>query len=94
LTDKPKHYFDSGVFSGFLNGETEPNNFNECEILIRAAEQGLIQAYTSAFSMGEVVYIKTLPEKESLLEEEQEQIISDSTKDLKHIPKFRKLLLV
>ena len=29
MTDKPLHYLDSGVFSGFLNGEAEPDNFDE-----------------------------------------------------------------
>jgi predicted nucleic acid-binding protein len=77
MTDKPKHYLDSGVFSGFLNREAEPDNFLECKTLIQAAEQEEIEAYTSAFSMGEVVYIKTPPGMEPLLEEIQEKIISD-----------------
>jgi predicted nucleic acid-binding protein len=76
VTDKPLHYLDSGVFSGFLNGEAEPENFAECETIIRAAEQGIIRAFTSAFTMGEVVYIKPAPGKKSLPVEVQEEIIS------------------
>lgn len=75
MTDKPLHYLDSGVFSGFLNGEAEPDNFAECEAVIRAAEQGLIRAFTSAFTMAEVVYIKPAPGKEALPVETQEEII-------------------
>lgn len=77
MTDIPLHYIDSGVFAGFLNGEAEPANFTECEIVIRAAEQGVIRAFTSAFTMGEVVYIKSAPGREPLSIELQEQIISD-----------------
>ncbi|MDX2231328.1 MAG: type II toxin-antitoxin system VapC family toxin [Leptolyngbyaceae cyanobacterium bins.349] len=77
MTDIPLHYIDSGVFSGFLNGEAEPENFTECEIVIRAAEQGLIRAFTSALTMGEVIYIKPAPGKEAFEIELQEQIISD-----------------
>jgi len=73
---KQLHYIDSGVFSGFLNGEAEPENFNECELIIQAAEQGIIKAYTSAFTMGEVVYIKSPPSKPPLTIEVQEDIIS------------------
>jgi predicted nucleic acid-binding protein len=76
VTNQSIHYLDSGVFSGFLNGEAEPENFAECESIIRAAEQGLIRAYTSAFTMGEVVYIKPAPNREPLSEETQEEIIS------------------
>ena len=63
MTDKPLHYLDSCVFSGFLNGEAEPENFLECKTIIQAAEEGKIIAYTSAFTMGEVVYIKAAPGK-------------------------------
>jgi predicted nucleic acid-binding protein len=76
VTDKPLHYLDSGVFSGFLNGEAEPENFTECEAVIRAAEQGVIRAFTSAFTMAEVVYIKPAPGREALSVETQEEIIS------------------
>ncbi len=76
MTDKPLHYLDSGVFSGFLNGEAEPENFAECEAVIQAAEQGVIRAFTSVFTMGEVVYIKSPPGKEPLPVETQEEIIS------------------
>jgi predicted nucleic acid-binding protein len=76
VTDKPLHYLDSGVFSGFLNGEAEPENFAECEPVIRAAEQGIVRAYTSAFTMAEVVYIKPAPGKTSLSVELQEEIIA------------------
>lgn len=76
MTDKLLHYLDSGVFSGFLNGEAEPDNFAECEAVIRAAEQGLIRAFTSAFTMAEVVYIKPRPGTEALPIETQEEIIS------------------
>ena len=76
MIDKPLHYLDSGVFSGFLNGEAEPKNFAECEAIIRAAEEELIRAFTSAFTMGEVVYIKTAPGKAQLSVEVQEEIIS------------------
>ncbi|NET39758.1 MAG: hypothetical protein F6K19_48680 [Cyanothece sp. SIO1E1] len=76
MPDKPLHYLDSGVFSGFLNSETEPENFPECEAIIRAAEEGLIRAFTSAFTMAEVVYIKAKPGKEQLPIDTQEAIIS------------------
>lgn len=76
MTDKPRHYLDSGVFQGFLNGEAEPENFDECHAVIQAAEDGLIEAFTSAFTMGEVVYIKAAPGKEPLPDEEQEDIIA------------------
>jgi predicted nucleic acid-binding protein len=76
VTDLPRHYLDSGIFSGFLNGEAEPENFPECEMLIRASEQGTIRAFTSAFTMGEVVYIKPAPNKEALPVHVQEEIIS------------------
>ncbi|WP_199290135.1 type II toxin-antitoxin system VapC family toxin [Leptolyngbya sp. FACHB-36] len=77
MTDRQRHYLDSGVFSGFLNGEAEPENFHECENVIRAAEQKLILAFTSAFTMAEVVYIKPRPGTESLPINVQEEIISD-----------------
>ncbi len=76
MADKPLHCLDSGVFSGFLNGEAEPDNFAECESVIRAAEQGIIKAFTSAFTLAEVVYIKPAPGKESFSVEAQEEIIS------------------
>lgn len=76
MKDIQHHYLDSCVFSGFLNGESEPNNFAECEAIIRAAEQGLIKAYTSTFTIAEVVYIKSVPNRQPLSIEEQEEIIS------------------
>ncbi|NEQ97664.1 MAG: type II toxin-antitoxin system VapC family toxin [Cyanothece sp. SIO2G6] len=76
MTDKPLHYLDSGIFTGFLNGEAEPDNFRECEAIIKAAEEGAIRAFTSTFTMGEVVYIKAAPGKEQLSIEIQEEIIS------------------
>jgi predicted nucleic acid-binding protein len=77
VQDRNFHYLDSGVFSGFLNGEVEPKNFTQCESIIRAAEQGFIRAITSAFTMAEVVYIKSAPDKSPLSDEIQEKIISD-----------------
>lgn len=76
MIDKPLHYLDSCVFSGFLNGEAEPDNFTECESVIRAAEQGIIRAYTSVLTLGEVVYIKPAPGRDPLPVEDQEKIIS------------------
>jgi predicted nucleic acid-binding protein len=76
VTDKPFHYLDSGVFSGFLNGEAEPENFAECAAMMRAAEEGVIRVCTSAFTMGEVVYVKPAPNKKALSIEVQEEIIS------------------
>ncbi|MGB0560228.1 MAG: type II toxin-antitoxin system VapC family toxin [Spirulinaceae cyanobacterium] len=76
MANKPFHYLDSGVFSGFLNGQAEPENFIECDSIIKAAEDGIIRACTSAFTMGEVVYIKAEPGKEQYSVEVQEQIIS------------------
>jgi predicted nucleic acid-binding protein len=76
MTDKPLHYLDSGVFSAFLNGAAEPTIFDECNAIIRAAEEGSIRALTSAFTMGEVVYIKTVPDKKPLTIEQQEDLIS------------------
>lgn len=76
MTERPLHYLDSGVFTGFLNGEAEPGNFTECAAIIRAAEEGLIRAFTFTFTMGEVVYIKAAPGKEQLPVETQEEIIS------------------
>jgi predicted nucleic acid-binding protein len=77
MQDRKFHYLDSGVFSGFLNGEVEPQNFIECESIIQAAEQGFIRAITSAFTIAEVVYIKSLHGKPPLTEEIQEEIITE-----------------
>lgn len=75
MKDTQRHYLDSCVFSGFLNGVAEPNNFAECEAVIRAAEAGFIKAYTSAFTMAEVVYIRPAPDQQPLAIESQEEII-------------------
>ncbi|NJL82735.1 MAG: type II toxin-antitoxin system VapC family toxin [Chloroflexaceae bacterium] len=76
VIQKPLHYLDSCIFTGFLNVRAEPEIFRECEPIIRAAEQGVIRAFTSAFTMGEVVYVKAAPGEESLSLETQEKIIS------------------
>jgi predicted nucleic acid-binding protein len=60
-----KHYYDSGVFIGFLN--EEPDNFEDCRNILLAAEQEYIELYTSAFTMSEVVYIK---KEQSVLQQE------------------------
>jgi predicted nucleic acid-binding protein len=66
---KEKHYLDSCVFLGFLN--REPDKFIDCKNLIRAAEEGLIDAYTSDFTGAELVKIKD----PNLSDEETEEII-------------------
>lgn len=76
MTEVPLHYLDAGIFSGFLNGQAEPDVFPECDNIIRAAEDGLIRAVTSVMTMGEVVYIKPAPGKDPLPPQVQEEIIS------------------
>ncbi|WP_039899681.1 type II toxin-antitoxin system VapC family toxin, partial [Microcystis sp. T1-4] len=51
-------------------------NLEEPNILL-AAEQGYIELYTSAFTMAEVVYIKSLKAKRDLSDLEQENIINN-----------------
>lgn len=68
-----KHYCDSGVFIGFLNEETD--KFEDCRNILLAAEQEYIELYTSAFTMAEVVYIKSSQATRELTAVEQEEII-------------------
>lgn len=68
-----KHYCDSGVFIGFLN--EEPEQFENCRNILLAAEQEYIELYTSAFTMAEVVYIKSSQATRELTAVEQEEII-------------------
>lgn len=68
-----KHYCDSCVFIGFLN--EEPENFEKCRNILLAAEQDYIELYTSAFTMAEVVYVRS-QKPEELTEVQQEKIIS------------------
>ena len=66
---KPKHYCDSCVFIGFLNQETD--KFSKCKSVLEAAEQDYIDLYTSAFTMAEVIKVKssglTISEQEELI---------------------------
>jgi predicted nucleic acid-binding protein len=69
-----KHYCDSGIFISFLN--EEPQYYEECKNILLAAEQEYIELYTSAFTMAEVVYIKSQKAKRNLSDLEQEAIIN------------------
>ena len=53
---KERHYCDSCVFLGFLNNE--PDKIYECRTILQAAEEGVIELFTSAFTMAEVIKIK------------------------------------
>ena len=66
---KERHYCDSCVFLGFLNNE--PDKIYECRTLLQAAEEGVIELFTSAFTMAEVIKIKG----EAELDESKEHII-------------------
>ena len=77
MEDLLSHYFDSCIFSSFLNGGAEPENFQACIPIIRAAENKKIKVFTSAFTMAEVVYIKTKPDQEQLSLDKQERIITE-----------------
>jgi predicted nucleic acid-binding protein len=66
---KEKHYLDSCIFLGYLN--KEPDKFSDCYNLIRAAEVGIIDAYTSVFTGAELIKIKN----SSLGDDEIEKII-------------------
>ncbi|CCI18337.1 conserved hypothetical protein [Microcystis aeruginosa PCC 9807] len=70
-----KHYCDSGIFISFFN--EEPQYYEQCKNILLAAEQGYIELYTSAFSMAEVVYIKSKKAKRDLSDLEQENIINN-----------------
>jgi predicted nucleic acid-binding protein len=60
------HYCDACVILGFFNSESEPDNADECKLLIRAAEEKQIRLVTSAFSESEVVNIKDSSENLTL----------------------------
>lgn len=66
---KERHYCDSCVFLGFLNNE--PDKFYDCRTLLQAAEEGVIELVTLAFTMGEVIKIKG----EAELDESKEHVI-------------------
>lgn len=66
---KERHYCDSCVFLGVLNNE--PDKSYDCRTLLQAAEEGVIELVTSAFTMAEVIKIKG----EAELDETKEHII-------------------
>lgn len=66
---KERHYCDSCVFLGFLNNESD--KIYECRTILQAAEEGVIELFTSAFTMAEVIRIKG----ETELDESKEHII-------------------
>ena len=66
---KERHYCDSCVFLGVLNNE--PGKFHDCRTLLQAADEGVIDLFTSAFTMAEVIKIKGEVE----LDESKEHII-------------------
>jgi predicted nucleic acid-binding protein len=66
---KQRHYCDSCVFLGFLNNESD--KIYECKTILQAAEEGVIDLFTSAFTMAEVIKIKG----EAELDESKEHII-------------------
>ena len=66
---KERHYCDSCVFLGFLNNE--PDKFDECRTVLCAAEEGVIELFTSQFTQAEVIKIKGQTE----LDESKENII-------------------
>lgn len=69
--NKEKHYCDSCIFISFLNQQRDDNDLEACSNIILVAEQNHIELYTSAFTMSEVVYIKS-----DISENEQEDIIN------------------
>lgn len=66
---KQRHYCDSCVFLGFLNNESD--KIYECKTILQAAEEGVIELFTSAFTMAEVIKIKG----EAELDESKEHVI-------------------
>ena len=66
---KERHYCDSCVFLGFLNNE--PDKIYECGTILQAAEEGVIELFTSAFTMAKVIRIKG----ETKLDESKEHLI-------------------
>lgn len=66
---KERHYCDSCVFLGYLNNE--PDKFDECRTVLHAAEEGVIELFTSEFTQAEVIKIKGQAE----LDESKENII-------------------
>ncbi|QKQ75600.1 type II toxin-antitoxin system VapC family toxin [Nostoc sp. TCL240-02] len=66
---KQRHYCDSCVFLGFLNNESD--KIYECKTILQAAEEGVIELFTSTFTMAEVIKIKG----EAELDESKEHII-------------------
>ncbi|NJM00445.1 MAG: type II toxin-antitoxin system VapC family toxin [Synechococcaceae cyanobacterium SM2_3_2] len=52
------HYLDACIFLGYLNSDSEPAHAQECQTIIKAAEEGIIRVVTSAFSESEVIDIK------------------------------------
>ncbi|MHC5719718.1 MAG: type II toxin-antitoxin system VapC family toxin, partial [Nostoc sp.] len=66
---KQRHYCDSCVFLGFLNNESD--KVYECRAILQAAEEGVIELFTSAVTMAEVIKIKG----EAELDESKEHVI-------------------
>jgi predicted nucleic acid-binding protein len=56
---KDLYYWDSNVFSGFLN--EEPDKAADCETVLKEAQAGHILLVTSALTLAEVLFIKNGP---------------------------------
>jgi predicted nucleic acid-binding protein len=69
---KPKHYVDSCVLIGYLN--EEPDKFRACRDVVKAAEEGLIEVFTSELTGIELIKLGDGNEYD---EEELESIIED-----------------
>lgn len=69
---KYKHYCDSCVLIGFLSQEAD--KFEQCKSVLESAQLGKIELYTSAFTMAEVVKIKSDLDLDI---EKQEEIINN-----------------
>ena len=50
---KQKHYIDTCVLIGFLN--EEPDKFHDCRDVIQAAEEGIIDLFTSELTAVELI---------------------------------------
>ncbi len=70
---KPKHYVDSCILIGYLNEETD--KFKACRDVIQAAEDGVIEVFTSELTGVEL--IKLGKEGEFSNDEEMDSIIED-----------------
>jgi predicted nucleic acid-binding protein len=68
MTEDNRRYWDTNCFLRWLNNE--PDGFDDCKNVLKAAEEGHIVIYTSAWALVEVLHVKS--QKPLLIEQKKE----------------------